>query len=131
MTTVVVNTDTYIVQFEDEEVKTVVIADQGPRGITGATGETGPVGSQILVDSGAPSNGVGADSDFYINSANGNYYLKSGGAWTLQGSIMGPTGATGETGPTGATGATGAAGTVWRRGTGAPSSLLGANGDFY
>jgi hypothetical protein len=72
----------------------------------------------------------------------------TGGAVNLDGQTLpvgatgptGPTGATGAAGATGATGATGAAGSngtngtdgnSFRSGSGAPSSGLGINGDFY
>jgi hypothetical protein len=48
--------------------------------------------------SGVPSNGLGNDGDFYLNTANGDVYSKSSGSWTLQGNIKGATGATGASG---------------------------------
>lgn len=74
-----------------------------------ATGGVGPAGSQILTGSGIPSGGLGVVNDFYLNTTNGNYYLKTGAStWTLQANLTGPAGPAGATGPTGATGPSGA-----------------------
>jgi hypothetical protein len=113
----------------------------GPQGDTGATGAAGAV---WRTGSGVPSDGLGIDGDYYLDTAgNGNVYKKASGTYTLQCSILGPQGAAGETGatgptgdtgatgPTGDTGATGAPGSVWREGTGVPSDGLGIDGDFY
>lgn len=90
--------------------------------------------------SGAPSSGLGSNGDMYLDTAAGNVYQRASGSWSLIANFIGPagptgaTGATGATGPTGATGATGAAGadgSVWRNGSGAPSSGTGVNGDYY
>lgn len=87
------------------------VGPAGPTGATGATGPTGaagPPGSVWWTGSGAPASGTGIVGDFYLNSANGDYYQKTGtSTWTLQGNIKGPTGATGATGSPGATGPTG------------------------
>lgn len=64
-------------------------------------GPQGPPGSQIITGSGAPSNLLGDDGDFYLDTVTGNYYLKDSGAYVLQGNLKGPTGATGATGPAG------------------------------
>lgn len=97
----------------------------GATGSTGATGATGAAGSQIYSGVGAPAGGLGVNTDFYVNSTNGDYYLKTGGSWVLQGSLKGPTGATGAAGANGTNGAT------WRNGSGTPSNSLGVDGDFY
>ena len=44
-----------------------------------------------LSGSGVPGAGLGNDGDLYIDDLTGQYYTKSGGAWTLQG----PTGGNG------------------------------------
>lgn len=64
-------------------------------------GPQGIPGSQIITGVGAPSNLLGVDGDFYLNTANGNYYLKDSGVYVLKGNLTGPTGATGATGPAG------------------------------
>lgn len=59
--------------------------------------------------SGAPSGALGDVGDFYLDSAGGNFYEKTGSsAWTLRGNLKGATGATGPAGPAGAAGAAGA-----------------------
>lgn len=125
---------------------TNVGAVQGPAGATGDTGPSGPQGdpgATIRNGSGAPSNGLGANGDYYINTANGDLYFKSGGSYSVALNITGPTGATGSTGATGAAGATGATGAAgadgadgadgktWHRGAGVPSGGTGVVGDFY
>jgi hypothetical protein len=109
----------------------------GTTGSTGATGPTGAAGAPGSVwrnGTGAPSSGLGANGDYYLDDATGNVYLKASGAYSIVANILGPagsTGATGSAGSTGATGAAGAPGSVWRDGVGAPSSGLGINGDYY
>lgn len=80
------------------------------------TGVAGAAGSKWFTGSGVPSNGTGIDGDFYLNSANGDYYSKASGAWSLQGNLRGTAGA---------------AGTVWYNGAGAPSAGTGVNNDYY
>jgi hypothetical protein len=89
-------------------------------------GPTGLTGTSIRSGSGAPSGGLGNDGDFYIDTAVSDLYgPKTGGSWGSPVSLIGATGATGATGAPGVDGAT------WRSGTGAPSSGLGVDGDFY
>ena len=64
----------------------------GPRGFRGYSGSRGTPGSQLFTGVGAPSNGNGANSDFYVNTSNGDYYQKLAGAWSLKGNLTGPTG---------------------------------------
>lgn len=40
--------------------------------------------------SGAPSSGLGADGDYYLNTANGDVYAKAAGAWSIVANITGP-----------------------------------------
>lgn len=119
----------------------------GPTGATGSTGATGATGSAgtngtdgktILNGTGAPSGGLGIDGDFYLNTANYDFYgPKASGSWGSPTSLVGPTGATGATGATGSTGAAGADGAdgadgnTVRSGSGTPSGGLGVDGDFY
>ena len=106
----------------------IVCNIQGPQGPTGATGTPGTPGSVWREGTGAPSNSLGVNGDYYLDGSTGNVYLKASGAYSVAANIQGPQG------PTGATGATGAAGTpgsVWREGTGAPSNSLGVDGDYY
>lgn len=90
-----------------------IVGPQGPQGVSG-------VGSLWHSGSGAPSNTLGNDNDFYLNTANGNYHFKSAGAWALRGNLIGPTGpagptgATGPQGPQGVKGDPGIRGLTWR-----------------
>lgn len=119
-------------------------------------GGGGGDGAAWYDDSGAPSSGLGAVGDYYLNTTNGDVYTKTGeSSWTLTGNIKGPTGdtgpagATGAAGPAGATGAAGAQGPAgpagpagadgadgadgskWYAGVGPPDNGLGVMGDFY
>jgi hypothetical protein len=53
-------------------------------------GVDGAAGSKILTGTGVPSSGTGVDTDYYMDTATGNYYTKAGGSWTLQGNLVGP-----------------------------------------
>ncbi len=80
----------------------------GPTGATGATGAAGTNGNTVLHGSGAPSNGLGVNGDFYIDTAaNTIYGPKASGVWASGVSLVGPTGATGPQGIQGIQGATG------------------------
>lgn len=95
----------------------------------GDKGDTGTAGKTILNGNGAPSNGLGADGDFYIATNTAFIYgPKASGAWPAGSSIIGPTG---PQGVVGATGNAGADGKTLRYGSGAPSNGLGVDGDFY
>lgn len=74
------------------------------------TGPAGTPGTVFRDGAGAPSNALGINGDFYLNTTNGDVYTKAAGVYTVTGNIKGATGATGATGAAGATGATGAAG---------------------
>lgn len=66
------------------------------KGPTGAAGTNGATGSIWYQGSGAPSGGTGANGDFYLNTANGDYYQKAAGSWgSVLGNLKGPTGAAG------------------------------------
>lgn len=106
----------------------------GPAGSTGATGATGSTGSTGATGSagsngtngtngatwrdgsGVPSNGLGANGDYYLDDATGNVYLRTAGTYSIVANIKGATGSTGSqgiqgnTGNTGSTGSTGATG---------------------
>ena len=47
----------------------------------------GTDGKTILNGTGAPSNGLGTDGDFYLDTNALNLYLKVSGTWTLKGSL--------------------------------------------
>jgi integrin beta 8 len=85
--------------------------------LIGPTGSSGTNGSTILSGSGVPSNGTGANGDFYINTAVSTIYgPKAGGVWGSSVSLIGSTGTNGST---------------VLNGSGAPSAGTGSNGDFY
>ena len=49
----------------------------------GDTGDTGIQGASILSGTGIPAGGLGLDEDLYIDDANGDFYSKAAGSWTL------------------------------------------------
>lgn len=79
----------------------------GPAGATGATGAAGAAGAAGADGSvwrdgaGVPANGLGANGDYYLNTSNGDVYLKAAGTYSVVDNLTGPTGATGATGPAG------------------------------
>jgi hypothetical protein len=110
---------------------------QGPTGSTGATGSQGPTGATGAAGSawrsaaGIPSNGLGVNGDYYLNTSTGDVYAKSGGVYSVVANIKGATGAQGSTGATGSQGPSGTNGNTIRYGTSTASSGLGIDGDFY
>lgn len=113
-----------------------VAGPTGPSGPTGPTGPAGPQGAGMVTGTGAPSDAVGQDGDFYFDSAAAVVYgPKASGTWPASGvSLLGPTGPVGDTGPAGptgpqgATGPAGAAGTVGATGPMGPMGPTGAVG---
>lgn len=116
----------------------------GANGAAGAAGIDGADGTQIYSGSGAPSDGLGVDGDYYIDIATGGLYMHGGSTgWNFSFNLTGPAGAQGATGSTGAAGAAGAQGpagsdgaagadgTIIFGGTGAPADGLGVDGDYY
>lgn len=113
-----------------------MVGTEGATGATGATGAAGTNGNSILNGTSLPSNAIGVNGDFYLNTATTTLYgPKAAGAWPSIGvSLIGPAGATGATGATGTAGTNGTNGTNGNtilNGTGVPASSTGANGDFY
>lgn len=124
----------------------------GPAGTNGAAGAPGSVWRSGAA---APSNGLGVDGDYYLNTATGDVYRRTGGVYVLFANLRGPqglagtngtngiqgvpgtpgtngtNGAPGAPGTPGSNGTNGAPGSVWRSGSGAPSNGLGVDGDFY
>jgi Repeat of unknown function (DUF5907) len=115
-----------------------VAGGQGPQGPPGPAGTPGEV---WYTGSGAPAGSTGIVGDWYLDSASGDFYEKTGAsAWTLRGNLKGPQGpqgiqgATGSQGPQGTAGAQGPAGTpgeVWFSSAGAPAGATGAVGDWH
>ncbi len=70
-----------------------LVGPQGPQGTPGATGQRG---SLFYTGSGAPGTITGQQNgDNYLNTANGDVYTLTSGAWTLVGNIRGPQGPAG------------------------------------
>jgi len=63
-----------------------------------AAGPAGLPGSKIFTLSGVPSNSLGADTDFYVDTDNDDYYSKVAGSWVLQGNLEGDQGDQGDQG---------------------------------
>ncbi len=73
----------------------------GATGPPGPPGAAGAPGSVWRDGTGAPSNALGINGDYYLNDANGDVYYKSAGAYTIVANIKGTTGSTGATGASG------------------------------
>lgn len=126
-----VNGDVYLRAAGAYSVVANIKGPQGNAGADGADGSNGADGADGSVwrdGTGAPSDSLGVNGDYYLDDATGNVYLKTGGTYSIVANIKGATGAAGADGDDGAPGA---AGSVWRNGSGAPSSGLGVNGDYY
>jgi hypothetical protein len=113
------------------------------------SGGLGAAGTKFYNGAGVPSSGLGIDGDYYIRTATGDLYERESSAWSVILNLKGADGAPGAAGATGAQGAkgdtgdagaagsagspgaTGADGKTVRNGSGAPSSGLGVDGDFY
>lgn len=67
---------------------------QGLQGIQGATGATGPQGPQGVAGSvwrngsGAPANSLGVNGDYYLDTVNGNVFLRQSGTYTQVANIF-------------------------------------------
>lgn len=85
--------------------------DDGLPGAPGVDGADGEDGRTIWNGAGAPSSGLGADGDFYIDTAaDAIYGPKVGAAWGSPTSLIGPAGADGADGEQGDEGDVGPAG---------------------
>jgi hypothetical protein len=116
---------------------------QGPIGLTGATGATGPQGSiglsgpqgvagtngtAVLNGTTVPVAGIGANGDFYLNTATNTLYgPKVSGVWPAGISLVGPQGPQGTQGLQGIQGLTGATGPQGPAGTSGSSNYSGAH----
>jgi hypothetical protein len=93
------------------------------------TGGGGGGGCLILSGTGAPSNSLGANCDYYLRTSNTCLYgPKTGGVWGSCLSLIGNTGATGPAGPTGATGPAGPTGATGATGPQGPTGPTGPQG---
>jgi hypothetical protein len=144
---VFITTDNNYLYFWSQNNEWVLLGNiQGPQGPPGNDGTDGINGATIRTASGVPSDALGLDGDLYVNTDNGDYYLRVGEAYVLQGNLTGPQGTQGiqgvpgDPGPQGVPGNDGADGTngtdgvdgtVWRDGSGVPSNGVGVDGDYY
>jgi hypothetical protein len=101
-----------IITYSDGTVQDVgqVVGSDGSTGGTGSPGSDGTdgidgtPGSVWRNGSGAPSNALGVDGDYYVNNVNDDVYFKSGGVYAVVTNIKGSTGLTGATGSAGTNG---------------------------
>ncbi len=90
---------------------------------------SGNSGNTVLSGTMNPATTIGANGDFYINTANRTMYgPKTAGAWGNATTLVG---AQGPQGPVGAKGDAGLSGRTILSGTMNPATTIGANGDFY
>lgn len=111
-----------------------IINVMGPAGTDGADGADGQTGSVWRSGVGVPSDAVGTDLDFYLNTANGDVYQRSAGHYSVITNIKGAdgtNGADGADGTNGTDGEDGRDGNQWFTGTGVPSDGIGEDGDLY
>lgn len=80
------------------------IDELGSITVLGAQGTNGNI---WYIGTTAPSNSVGVEHDFYLNSTNGDYYQKNTNSWSLVGNLTGPQGIQGIQGIQGPKGDTG------------------------
>jgi hypothetical protein len=99
---------------------------QGIQGIQGVKGDP----ARWITGIGEPVSAVGTNGDMYLNTSNGDVFLKASGTWTLQGNVRGPVGEQGIQGIQGMQGVKGDP-ARWLFGTGTPTSVTGTNGDMY
>ncbi len=78
--------------------------------------------------SGAPSSELGANGDYYLNSANGDVYKKTTGTYSQVANIQGAAGATGSQGSQGTQGTQGIQGLTGNTGSQGPQGVPGADG---
>ena len=113
------------------------IGPQGLVGVSGKDGSNGVPGSVWRSSAGNPSDTIGIDSDFYLNTATDSVFKKTSGIYQavalLQGSVgpkgePGPAGAVGSAGSQGLPGVTGKDGTNGVQGPIGPQGLPGVDG---
>lgn len=100
-----------------------------------AIGGGGGGGTVWRNGSGAPSNSLGANGDYYLNDDNGDVYKKTAGTYSVVANIegpqgdQGPTGNTGPEGPQGIKGDKGDKGDTGDTGPQGPQGIQGIQGD--
>jgi hypothetical protein len=110
---------------------------QGNQGLQGLQGFQGNDGSVWLSDSGVPDNLLGKDGDYYLDTDNGDVYIKDSGTWNLETNITGPQGQQGNQGLrglqgfqgiVGIDGSQGFQGNIGQDGIQGPQGNIGLNG---
>jgi len=89
-------------------------------------GPSGQDGSKWYTASGAPTDSIGADGDFYLNSSGGSIWARSDGSWILIYNLSELTGPQGPEGPMGLEGLMGPEGPMGPSGS---RGLTGAQGE--
>jgi hypothetical protein len=107
------NNDTGDVYAKQEGIYSVVANIKGPAGANGAAGAdgapgndgapgadgaAGAPGSVWRTGSGAPADILGADGDYYLDTATGDVYWRAAGTYTIIANITGPQGPQGDPG---------------------------------
>lgn len=69
----------------------------------GAQGSAGAAGATLRNGTGVPSNALGVNNDYYLNTSNNDLYKRVNGVYVLQGNFTGAAGATGAAGKDGIT----------------------------
>lgn len=106
-------TTTGDVFFKSANTYSIVANIKGPPGETGPIGQTGasgPAGSTWRNGTTVPSNSLGINGDYFLNTTNSIVYVKSGGSYSAIASLLGQTGSQGPEGPEGPEGPAGAIG---------------------
>lgn len=74
------------------------VGDKGEDGKDGIDGEDGKDGSSWLSGSSKPTNSLGKDGDYYLNTSTNDLYFKENGEWKFLSSINGEDGEDGSDG---------------------------------
>lgn len=74
------------------------VGDKGEDGKDGIDGEDGKDGSSWLSGSSKPTNSLGKDGDYYLNTSTNDLYFKENGEWKFLSSINGEDGSDGSDG---------------------------------
>ena len=78
---IIQNETTTLVIAPTKTVEVVTGGTQGPTGPAGPVGAVGPAGAGIQTVAGVPSNSLGVDGDYAINSLVEDLYRKVSGVW--------------------------------------------------
>lgn len=93
-TDVIIAPNTTTLLSTEPSVEIVTVGTQGPQGIDGADGADGAAGPEgppgagsieWLLGTGVPSNGLGVDTNYYVDNGTEEIYRKITGSWVLTG----------------------------------------------